>query len=135
MPPSGVNQFQPLVSRISFFSESHRPNLVNVGEGWKETGPVNLKLCLSAQLPLYWSTLVENHGLRVGSNTHPHPIHFTLSYKLLQGILKVMAWRGHQNHAKSRDAPLSFPNLTPFFPWLHLEILSMKITNKISDKW
>jgi len=79
-----------------------------------------LKLLQLRQRPIP-TRRVQNHGLRSGRADF-HPGCFTLSCEL-----KVVALR-------SRDVTLRFPNQTPSSPRLHLQILSLKTTNRTEDK-
>ncbi|XP_072227655.1 outer dense fiber protein 2 [Leuresthes tenuis] len=66
--------------------------------------------------------------------SHPQmETHFSHLYLECQGSCLEEANRTTTS-AKSRDATPRFPNQTPFSSRLRLEILSMKITNRISDK-
>lgn len=72
--------------------------------------------------------LTESHGLRLVAS-HLAAICLTASWRLL-----VDEADGTTSSAKSRDEILWSPNVTPSTSWLHLEILSRKITNRIFDK-
>jgi len=83
---------------------------------------------------IIYALLTEDHGLRLGG-ANSGPGCFTLSCKSppvpAGGLCSIK-----QDHivTKSKDTFLSQSNWKPSASWLCLEILSMKLMNRISDK-
>ena len=73
----------------------------------------------------------EDHSLGFGG-ADSHPSRSTLGCESLQS--RPDDANRTTSSAKSRDPILRSPNRTPLTPWLRLEILSIKIMNRIGDK-
>ncbi|KAK0141115.1 hypothetical protein N1851_021854 [Merluccius polli] len=78
---------------------------------------------------------VEDHGLGFGG-ADSHPGCFTLGCEPVQRELEDQSDEANRttSSAKSRDPILRSPNRPPSTPWLCLEILSIKIMNRIAPE-
>ena len=74
----------------------------------------------------------ENHSLRFGGADF-YPGRFTLGCKPIQREPQVTGRRSQQDHIICKEQRTD-PNRTPSTPCLRLDILSIKVINRIGDK-